>query len=390
VILEKLNTAFAWYAIKERDILCRYLRKINKKQKRQFLKYFSIFFVVISIVAASAVWGFMSVNDNIRPPEVPDIAVTLSEIAIFIPTENNNQSSADDEAEPDPEEFFEMPNPLSLEGWERKPDFFTILVIGLDGGTNANVIMVGAYDNVAQQAYIVSIPRDTRVDVQRNRRKIVSAYPVGMLNGGGHEGGIERMKQEIQTLIGFRPDFYVLVNFDAFVQIIDAFGGVEVDVPFHMRYDDPFQDLHIDILPGLQVLDGQNALHFARFRRSNPGFRGITDYQRIENQQTVINALLLDMLTPQALLQIPTLLGTYRDYVYTDLSLGEKLWFAGQLNNVRDASALATYTLPMAGTSGAPAWYEFAYEPGVLELINRTINPFTQDITADMLRIISQ
>ena len=363
----------------------------NKKRNKQFLKYFSIFFVVISLVVASAAWGFMSVTDNIRPPEIPDIAVTLPEIsALDIPRRDDTQSSADVAEDPDPEDLFEIPNPHTLEGWERKPDFFTVLVIGLDGGTNANVIMVGAYDNAAQQAYIVSIPRDTRVDVQRNRRKIVSAYPVGMLNGGGHEGGINRMKQEVQTLIGFRPDFYVLVDFDAFILIVDAFGGVEIDVPFHMRYDDPFQDLHIDIQPGLQVLDGENALHFARFRRANPGYRGIDDYQRIENQQLVINTLLQDMLAPQALLQVPTLLGAYRDHVYTDLSLGEKLWFAGQLNNIRDASALATYTLPTAGTSGAPAWYEFPCEAGILELVNRTINPFTQDITADMLRIVAQ
>ena len=361
----------------------------NKKQSKQFLKYFSVFFIAMSLIAVSVVWAMMSVNDNIRPPEIPDITVTLPEILILDnPRGDSIQSSA--EADPDPEDFFEIPNPHTLEGWERKPDFFTVLVIGLDGGVNANVIMVGAYDNAAQQAYIVSIPRDTRVDVQRNRRKIVSAYPVGMLGGGGHEGGIDRMKQEVQTLIGFRPDFYVLVDFDAFINIVDAFGGVEIDVPFHMRYDDPFQDLHIDILPGLQILDGQNALHFARFRRANPGFRGITDYQRIENQQLVINTLMRDMLTPQALLQIPTLLGTYRDHVYTDLSLGEKLWFAGQLNNIRDASALTTYTLPTAGTSGAPAWYEFPYEAGILELVNRTINPFTQDITADMLRIVAQ
>ena len=369
----------------------KYLRRINKKQNKRFLKYFSVFFVAMSLIAAGAVWAIMSVNENIRPPEIPDIALTLPEILILdISNGDDIQSSADNAANLESEDFSEIPNPHTLEGWERKPDFFTVLVIGLDGGTNANVIMVGAYDNRAQQAYIVSIPRDTRVDVQRNRRKIVSAYPVGMLGGGGHEGGIDRMKQEIQTLIGFRPDFYVLIDFDAFIQIVDAFGGIEIDVPFHMRYDDPFQDLHIDIQPGLQILDGQNALHFARFRRANTGYQSITDYQRIENQQLIINTLLQDMLTPQAILQIPTLLSAYRDHVYTDLSLGEKLWFAGQLNNIRDADALTTYTLPTAGTSGPPAWYEFPDQAGILELVNRTINPFTQDITADMLRIVSQ
>jgi LCP family protein required for cell wall assembly len=290
---------------------------------------------------------------------------------------------------PDTELLYEIPNPHILDGWERKPDFFTILIMGLDGGVNSNVIMIGAYDQAAQKAYLISIPRDTRVDVQRNRRKIVAAYPVGMLGGGGHKGGVEQMKDEIQTLIGFRPDYYALLNFDAFITIIDAFGGIEIDVPFHMRYDDPYQDLHIDIQPGLQVLDGENALHFARFRRANTGYQGITDYQRIENQQLVINTLLQDLLSPRTILRIPGLLRTYRDYVHTDLTLGEKIWFAGQLHAVRDVNDLSTYTLPTTGTSGPPAWYEFPYGPGILELVNRTVNPFTQDITADMLKIIS-
>ena len=362
----------------------------NKNQRKLFIKYFTISFACIAVAVAGAVTGLATFNNNVRAPEIPEFVVTMPEIPLFENIiENVQPSNIDAASEPEFDFFYEIPNPLTLEGWERKPDFFTILVMGLDGGVNANVIMVGAFDIAEQQAYIISIPRDTRVDAERNRRKIVSAYPVG-LRTGGHEGGVERMKQEVQTLIGFRPDFYVLVDFDAFISIIDGFGGVEIDVPFHMRYDDPFQDLHIDIPAGLQLLDGENALHFARFRRANRGYREITDYQRIENQQLVINTIVQEMISPRTLLRIPGLLRTYREYVSTDLSLGEKLWFAGQLNNIRDGNALSTYTLPTAGTSGPPAWYEFPYEAGILELVNRTINPFTKDITADMLRIIAQ
>ena len=363
------------------------LFRSNRNQRKLFIKYFSISFTALSLLVISGTIGIIRLGNNIRPPEVPRFSPPpIHANSILDPTWGEIISLTKISTE---EDFFEIPDPRTPEGWERKPNFFTILVMGLDGGVNANVIMIGAFDNEAQQAYIISIPRDTRVDAQRNRRKIVSAYPVGMLNGGGHEGGVERMKQEVQTLIGFRPDYYVMVDFDAFIQIVDAFGGVEIDVPFHMRYDDPYQDLHIDIPAGLQMLDGKNALHFARFRRANRGFQQITDYQRIENQQIVINALLQELLTPRTLLQVPGMIRAYRDYVSTDLSVGEKIWFARQLPNFRDASALSTYTLPTAGTSGAPAWYEFPCEAGILELVNRTVNPFKQDITADMLRIIS-
>jgi LCP family protein required for cell wall assembly len=250
--------------------------------------------------------------------------------------------------------------------------------------------MVAAYDGVARRGYIVGIPRDTLVDVQRNNRKIVAAYPSGRGGGRGHEGGVERLKQEVQTLIGFRPDFYVSVDFDAFVRLVDAVNGVEVNVPFHMRYDDPYQNLSINIPAGIQTLNGRQALHFVRFRLANDRSMTISDYQRIENQQQVMHALFRELLSPRTILLVPELIRTYRDHVSTDLSLGEQAWFAEQLSGVSGPAALTTYTLPTTGTSGSPNWFELADRDAILELVNRTINPFVQDITANMLRIISQ
>jgi len=363
-------------------------RSSTKRHIFLFLKVFTI----TSIVTAAVILGTGTMlRSYVRPPELPGIDVIASPIHMP-PVSSNTASSAQSDNREDEYNFGgTSPELLALmEGWERKPDFYTVMILGLDRGINTNVIMVAAYDNINQQAYLVSIPRDTRVDVQRNRRKIVAAYPAGRVHGGGHDAGIAMVKREIQTLIGFRPDFYVMVNFDAFVNIIDGIGGVEVDVPFHMRYDDPYQDLHIDIQPGLQVLDGQNALHFARFRRANRGFRGVTDYQRIENQQLIISTVLEELMSPRAIRQIPNLISTYSNYITTDLDLGNQLWFAEQIVRAGGINSLSTYTIPMAGGSGSPAYYEFAHRDGVLELINRTINPFTQDITPAMVRIIAE
>jgi len=106
----------------------------------------------------------------------------------------------------------------------------------------------------------------------------------GFLGGRGIAGGVAQMQREVMTIIGFIPDFYVVIDYDAFFAIIDAVGGVDIYVPFHMRYDDPLQNLNIDIQPGLQHMDSEMALEFSRFRMSNHGFRSITDYQRMENQ----------------------------------------------------------------------------------------------------------
>ncbi|MCL2400155.1 MAG: LCP family protein [Defluviitaleaceae bacterium] len=375
----------------------RNLHTIRKlRNRRLFIKYFSISFTAISALIICGVLGVMFLQSNIRPPSIPNTVDVMSQTAAFKPDvaefPNNNYIPAPAYVMPEPEDVYlsEIPIIHSLEGLERRPNFYTVLVFGLDEGNNVDAIIVAAYDADARKGYIVSIPRDTRIDVQRNSRKIVSSYPVGLLrNNGDHAGGVEQLKMEIQTLIGFRPDFYVSVSEEIIVSIVDAVGGVEIYVPFHMRYDDPYQDLHIDIPAGIQTLNGENALNFARYRLGNDRRYTITDYQRIEHQQQLVAALLHELLTPRTLLRVPRLVRAYQDNVDTDLSLGEKLWFASQLYNIGDISALSSYTLPTRGTGGPPSWYELPDRAGILALVNRTINPFTQDITADMVRIAS-
>jgi len=354
-----------------------------RKKRWRLLKVFLISFFAILLVAVGI--GLVWSHHNIRPPVISNPLITTG---ILIAEETNVEDIRPTLYTPsEPEEIVEIPIPLDLEGWERRPNFFTVLLFGLDEGFNADVIMVAAFDAETQQGYIISIPRDTRVDVQRNNRKIVSAYAVGRLRGGGHTGGVEQLKREVQTLLGFRPDFYVSVQYELIVSIVDAIGGLEIYVPFHKHYSDPYQDLYINIPAGLQRLNGQDVLHFARFRYFYGRARAITDYERIENQQQVLNELLQELITPRTLRRVPALVRAYNNYMTTNLSLGEQLWFALQLNNIGSVSALSTYTLPMRGTSGRPSWYELPNRDGIVTLVNRTVNPFTQDITADMLRI---
>jgi anionic cell wall polymer biosynthesis LytR-Cps2A-Psr (LCP) family protein len=158
-----------------------------------------------------------------------------------------------------------------------------------------------------------------------------------------------------------------------------------------MRYDDPYQDLHIDLLPGSQTLDGQDALRFARYRTGNDRSQTITDYQRIQHQQQIIDSMFRGLLTPLTFLRIPEFISIFNDHLYTDLSYGELLWFANEARGLisgRNTDALEFHTLPMLGTSGAPHWFEWADERGILELVNRTVNPFVRDITSRDVRIV--
>jgi LCP family protein required for cell wall assembly len=347
--------------------------EVNKKvKKRGGLKAFLAVIGTLFLVAAGVlVWYrfFFAV-----PPPVPG-----DDGLAHIPGEFN-----DDDAKLSGDRV-----PEGMTADDRKKDFYTILIIGLDGGVNTDTIMVASFDNANKEANIVSIPRDTLVNVQRRIKKINAAYPAGTLNGGGKAGGVAQLQREIKTIIGFIPDYFVRIDLKAFELMIDTVGGVEVDVPFHMRYDDPVQGLHINIPKGRQRLNGADALKFVRYRRGNPGFRTISDFQRIENQQAVIKALLSELLKPANIRKIPEFAGIFGDNVYADLELGNFVWFGEQLVRMRGTDALQTHTLPIAGNSGRPHWYEFVDRDAALELINNTINPFNEPIGPSHVDILT-
>jgi len=136
----------------------------------------------------------------------------------------------------------------------------------------------------------------------------------------------------------------------------------------------------IDIPAGTHHMNGRTALNFVRYRRT------ITDYGRMENAQQLVTALFRELLHPRTVLRIPEFINIYNNYVTTNMVASDMLWFASQIPNL-NADNISTHTIPIARTERV-GWYEMPCEEGILELINRTINPLAQDITADMLRIV--
>ena len=350
----------------------------NPRLRKRFFKSF-LFTVLAGLVIIGAT--LLLLRMLISSPTVPVHAEMPFLPNLPGPT-TSPQGDAFDTVEPHPDDA--LLRPSIPEGWARRDNFWTLLIFGYDEGLNTDTIMVAAFDVDNESAYLVSIPRDTRIDVRRNVRRINSAYPVGRIVGGGHDGGVEQLRREVQTLIGFMPDFYVSVQDAAFERIVDAVGGVYIDVPFHMRYDDPFQGLSINIPAGRQRLDGRNALHFVRYRYGNNRQLTISDDRRMGHQQQLIAAMMDELLTPRVVLRIPELLSTYRDHVSTDLSLSDMLWFAEQF--ITGNITLHSYVYPTTSRR-ISHWYEIPNEQEALELINRTINPFNQDITSANLQL---
>ena len=349
---------------------------------RVFFKSFvcTAFFLSIIFIAAYILW-----NQNIRPPARPsfELMATPPIQRSLDPNAEWNAGSVGDVGSfwPAPERFTDD---------DRREMFWTFLIIGLNEGTNVNTAMVASYCGTTREANLISIPRDAPVHATRRGRKLSSSYLAGSGGGRGREGGVLQVKRDVMGVIGFMPDFYVVIDYDAFFSIIDAIGGIEVYVPMRMRYDDPWQNLHIDIMPGLQQMDSQTALEFSRFRRANRGYSSITDYQRIENQQAVVSAVIESLLRPATIPRLPELVSIFNDSVYTNLSLSDMMWFALELNHVSGTDALSMHTFQPIGPGQAPHYYEFLHAADVLELVNNTINPFNSDLVATDLNIIRQ
>ena len=200
-----------------------------------------------------------------------------------------------------------------------------ILLLGVDeGGMRSDTIMLASLNGKTKKINILSIPRDTRVPFGSNYYKINSAIGIGAqeVAKGRLEAPEELTIQKVKLLTGMPVHYFMTIDFDAFIEIIDVLGGVDFEVPFDMVYDDPVQNLHINLKKGMQHLDGKKSHDFVRFRQGNPGYKGYAtgDLGRIEAQQAFIRALAEQKLRPQYLLKATEIFATIKKNVRTNYS----------------------------------------------------------------------
>ncbi len=284
----------------------------------------------------------------------------------------------------------------SLQGGLRRKDAtWTFLLAAEDQiSGNTDTIMACTYDTKNQRVGLVSIPRDTLIDRPGWKyHRINAVYPSGNVVDPP-DGGVRELMEAVGEVLGFPIDHYVLVDTNIFVEVVDTVGGVDFNVPVHMSYDDPLQDLHIHFEPGLQPLTGKQALQVVRCRKNSDGPGGAiydaypdADIGRTRTQQEMVKTI------AKKALSNPQKVGQYAEIfsrcVKTDLTLGNLLWFVEPALKF-SFDDLTTATLPGNGSAkyrGSTSLYELDID-GSLAIINDCLNPYTTPITGDMVRMV--
>lgn len=275
-------------------------------------------------------------------------------------------------------------------GERRSADIYTILIFGSDTTSGlTDTMMVATYDVTNQKATVMSLPRDTLIN--SSARPNISAKKLNAVYNvyGQGERGIEALRNEVSELVGFTPDYYVQINWELVGEMVDAIGGVWFDVPRHMEYYDPYQDLNIYQEKGYRLLDGDDAMQIVRFRHSNDG-TAISDIERLNIQHSFLKAVLKQTLQIGNITRIGQLIELFNSRVNSDLAVENMLWFGQEavLGGLK-VDDVEFCTMPNAlGVYGKES-FVYPIQSQLLTLINSSLNPYVEQVTIRQLDLMS-
>lgn len=206
-----------------------------------------------------------------------------------------------------------------------------LLLIGVDVTLNtrrqvvpisrSDTLMVISFDPDRDRISALSIPRDVQATIP--------GVGLNKINGAYAFGGPSLTIRTVEDLLGIPVHYYVKLGPASFARIIDAIGGIDIDVEKDMKYTDRWAGLYIDLKQGRQLLDGEHAMHYIRFRHDLQG-----DLGRVHRQQKVLLAVFQKLKSPATVLAAPQLLRAFVENTQTNLTMTELItlgWFALRL-----------------------------------------------------------
>nr|WP_309472245.1 LCP family protein [Paenibacillus sp. YN15] len=207
--------------------------------------------------------------------------------------------------------------------WEGKERVNILLLGGDSRGMGKNEIprsdslMIASLDPVTKKSYLFSILRDTYVDIPGEGSD--------RINTAITRGGPELAMKTVSNLMGIPIQYYVYTDFKGFIALVDALGGIDLEVEKDMYYTDSADDHQFDInlKKGYQHLDGNTALQYVRFRHD-----ATSDFTRTERQRKFMQALAEKLQSSTSLLKLPSILSSIDPYIETNLNVNQMIKLA--------------------------------------------------------------
>ncbi|MHA6484750.1 LCP family protein [Paenibacillus sp. strain BS8-2] len=269
-----------------------------KKRSRALPIFLGVFAGLLILVAAALGYIVLKTNDAIETIGIND-----------------------SETEPVPVEQSVKKKPVAM------------VLMGLDsrehgGGLNTDVMMVAAFDPETKKATVVTIPRDTYIKVDGYRARKANSFYASFYSEAKSEGaeteeakiaGKKAVRDVLGKLFGVDIQYAGIIDFKGFSDVVEAVGGVKVNVDIRMKYTDNADGTDIDLEPGVKTLDGDEALDFVRYRKSNDGSNMSSDFDRNRRQSEVISAIVDKLMSLGGATKIGSVIGAISDNIRVDM-----------------------------------------------------------------------
>lgn len=205
-----------------------------------------------------------------------------------------------------------------------------VLLMGVstdNGGKLTDTIIVATYDPKNQSASLLSIPRDTFVG--KNPQTGTAMDKINTL----YLKSPEKTLTKVNEITGLDIKYYMVIDNEALIKLVDVIGGVEFNVPIDMVYDDDSQELHINLKAGMQKLDGNKAEQLLRYRHGNldkktgrylgtyPAEYGGNDYGRMRTQREFMIETVKQTIQAKNILKVKEIIDIAYEYIETNLSI---------------------------------------------------------------------
>ncbi|OEF99290.1 hypothetical protein BHF71_09205 [Vulcanibacillus modesticaldus] len=263
------------------------VKKRKSKKKVNLLLFFSIFVIlIVSGFTGYAYWRVNNIAEKIYEPSTNNLSISKEES-----NKQKNEQKLVDQS-------------------------FAVVLVGQDyrpqtGSRNTDALIIGIFNPTTYKVSLLSIPRDFKVEVP--------GYGVGKINGVYAKGGPQLLMDTLSEYFGIPINYYVKIDFKGFEMVIDELGGIEVDVERDMYYYSEADNTNINLKKGLQILDGKQALDYARFRKSSNG-KDSNDFERNERHQKIIKAFVDKLASIGGVTSIFDILEIVGDHIKTNLT----------------------------------------------------------------------